>query len=123
MGSERNVREREQSLHGRGFEDMLGHVFIDKIRFFLIDIKPYCKKLMIPDTCDQVFSADQAAARGVYENDTVFHPGDAFLTDHMVSVRRERAVQADQVTGRKKRFKRNIRKICLRFVRVQVIGE
>jgi len=78
---------------------------------------------VIPDTCDQVFGADQAATGGVYENDTVFHPGDTFLIDHMVSVRCERAVKADQVTGRKKRFKGNIVKICLRFVRIQVVGE
>ena len=86
VGSERNVREREQSLHGRGFEDMLGHIFIDKIRLFFINIEPYSEKFVIPDTCDQVFGADQAAAGGVYENDTVFHPGEAFLIDHMVSV-------------------------------------
>ena len=68
VGSERNVREREQSLHGRGFEDMLGHIFIDKIRLFFINIEPYSEKFVIPDTCDQVFGADQAAAGGVYEN-------------------------------------------------------
>ena len=123
VGSERNVREREQSLHGRGFEDMFGHIFIDKIRFFLINIKSHSKKLVIPDTCNQVFGADQAATGGVYENDTVFHPGDTFLIDHMVSVRCEWAVKADQVTGRKKCFKGNIVKICLRFVWIQVVGE
>ena len=72
MGSECDVREREQSLYSRSFEDMLGHIFIDKIRLFFINIEPYSEKFVIPDTCDQVFGADQAATGGVYENDTSF---------------------------------------------------
>ena len=111
-----HVRERHEAGEDVVEHGAVGPVLEEIVGLLLVDVEPGGADPPALQAVHERGAVDEASAAGVDEHDALLHHGDGFVVDHVVVLRRERAVERDDVALAEDRFERDVLEI--QFARV-----
>ena len=108
MAGDQHVRKSEQAAENIVADDLVREVFEKDVAFLFVNIEPEVAELAGLERLDDRERVHERAAAGVDQHRAVLHPRERCGVDDVVILRRERAVQADDVRAREQLIERHV---------------
>src|SRR5262249_10938763 len=120
---DQHIRKRQEA-HEHVVLNDVGRVVLEKqLGFLFIDVQSQVADSPGLEPRNDYLSIDEGPAAGVDQHRAAFHPLDRGLVDHVVGLRRQRAMQRNDVGGRVELFQGNVRSQVSAFLILEDVVE